>query len=791
MRMTHLRSLRLWLLTATAGAVALLAAPRSPSHGGWASPWSELWLVSIAAAACLVLSMVLVVVGWQRRIAELALLGTALGVLSAICVVAALATPGAVDGSSNLSYTASMLELPAALVAGAPMLQPRARLSLWIALRWRGWTVAWLLGSGIALAAAWLTPDHLLAGPGSPLEGVAMAASLAGAGLLARRYLHLYRVGHDRGSLLTGAAIAYLAGIKLVSITFAASSAAWWLAHGLDAAAILVAVFGGLRLAKSHRSVAEVLAPIVTRDPLSALEIGLTPEVHAFVAALARKDQTTRDHVVRVAELTTRAAMRANFSATRLREAGLAALLHDIGKLVVPSSVLSKAGKLTDEEFAEIKTHSARGSALLRSTETLSGVADLVRWHHERYDGRGYPDGLRGGEIPFAVALISVCDAWDAMTNDRPYRSSMSAGQARAILTEGAGSQWTPQAVELVLTELAAGTATSAFASAGQGARDAEAPLVESVCADALAVPGNTSSERAGARLELERSNRRFRAVFERAPVGILLVDVHGMIREVNSALALLVGLAPSNLRETAALELVARSDVSSARRLAEGLQTHPQACQECDLSLRHATGVEVAAHVIATAVEEDDGSPCYLVQVLDRTEQRRVEQELRRLALVDELTGLCNRRGLLELGDKVLRRARLDKSPVWGIFVDLDGLKLINDECGHAAGDFALIDLGSVLADAFPEPDVVARIGGDEFFVLSSGKAEEPETISARVNEGLSARVRTYKRDYGLSVSIGIAVAPGIDESIGELVSRADLGMYGDKRRLAGSARS
>ncbi len=116
--------------------------------------------------------------------------------------------------------------------------------------------------------------------------------------------------------------------------------------------------------------------------------------------------------------------------------------------------MLLKAGPLTPEEFAVIEDHTIRGAALMRMSPLLAPVADLVRWHHERADGTGYPDGLGGDRIPLEVSVISVCDAWDAMTNSRQYRSAMTREQARQILLDGAGSHWHPRAVAVVVAEL-------------------------------------------------------------------------------------------------------------------------------------------------------------------------------------------------------------------------------------------------------------------------------------------------------------------------------------------------
>jgi HD-GYP domain-containing protein (c-di-GMP phosphodiesterase class II) len=188
-----------------------------------------------------------------------------------------------------------------------------------------------------------------------------------------------------------------------------------------------------------------------------ALELGLTPIVHRFVAALEQKDPVTREHVVRVAELAMRCGKRAGFGPDRLRALGLGALLHDIGKLNAPLEILSKPGALTEDEFEVMKLHTVWGQAMLDPWPMLAPAACLVRWHHERADGRGYPDAIIADELPLEVGLISVCDAWDAMTSDRPYREGMEEALAMHILHDGAGAQWRADAVRILTDELRAG----------------------------------------------------------------------------------------------------------------------------------------------------------------------------------------------------------------------------------------------------------------------------------------------------------------------------------------------
>ncbi|MCY0869570.1 MAG: HD domain-containing protein, partial [Firmicutes bacterium] len=169
-----------------------------------------------------------------------------------------------------------------------------------------------------------------------------------------------------------------------------------------------------------------------------------------LAAALDARDPYTAGHSVRVAHYAVQIARRAELADSVTADLRRSALLHDIGKIGVRDAVLLKDGKLTEDEFAQIKRHPELGEAILLQVQPQDAMAPLlpgVRSHHERWDGKGYPDGLEGERIPLFGRILAVADAFDAMTSDRPYRKGMPIGRARAILMEGAGSQWDAQFV--------------------------------------------------------------------------------------------------------------------------------------------------------------------------------------------------------------------------------------------------------------------------------------------------------------------------------------------------------
>ena len=127
------------------------------------------------------------------------------------------------------------------------------------------------------------------------------------------------------------------------------------------------------------------------------------------------------------------------------------ALIHDVGKIGVPDAVINKPGKLTDDEFEKIKNHPVMGARILKTIREMPRLVTGARWHHERYDGRGYPDGLIGTDIPEEARIIAVADAYDAMTSNRSYRKGMDQSKVREQIEKGKGTQFDPQFAEIML----------------------------------------------------------------------------------------------------------------------------------------------------------------------------------------------------------------------------------------------------------------------------------------------------------------------------------------------------
>ena len=179
---------------------------------------------------------------------------------------------------------------------------------------------------------------------------------------------------------------------------------------------------------------------------------GSSAEVVAALAqALEERDQYTGEHSESVVDLTARVAEALALDAEEVKIIRSAALLHDIGKVGIPDEILNKQGPLDDREWEVMRQHPAIGERILRAIPGMGAVARIVRHEHERWDGGGYPDGLSGEEIPIGARIILACDAYHAMTSDRPYREAMSHHLAMSELTQNAGSQFDPKVIEALV----------------------------------------------------------------------------------------------------------------------------------------------------------------------------------------------------------------------------------------------------------------------------------------------------------------------------------------------------
>jgi putative two-component system response regulator len=174
----------------------------------------------------------------------------------------------------------------------------------------------------------------------------------------------------------------------------------------------------------------------------------------SLARAVEAKDSSTESHTERVARAARSLGAAVGISGEMLENLYLGGVIHDIGKIGVPDALLLKPGPLDPDELTLMRTHVLIGEDIVRPLRSASGLIPIVRHHHERWDGRGYPDGLRGEDIPLPARIVAICDAYDSMVSDRPYRRALSPDRASEVLREGAGSQWDARLVALFLGQV-------------------------------------------------------------------------------------------------------------------------------------------------------------------------------------------------------------------------------------------------------------------------------------------------------------------------------------------------
>ena len=213
-----------------------------------------------------------------------------------------------------------------------------------------------------------------------------------------------------------------------------------------DHVELLVRLHGVTRLNR-YRRIAEQRRELENLH--GELLIAYDKTIQGWSDALDLRDKETEGHTQRVAEKTMNLAQAAGLDDEALRHIWRGALLHDVGKLGIPDSILLKTDRLTEDEWRIMRKHPNHAYEWLRDIEYLQPAIDIPYCHHEKWDGSGYPRGLKGEEIPIAARLFSIIDVWDALTSDRPYRKAMSRTEAYEFILSQSGKHFDPQVVEL------------------------------------------------------------------------------------------------------------------------------------------------------------------------------------------------------------------------------------------------------------------------------------------------------------------------------------------------------
>jgi diguanylate cyclase (GGDEF)-like protein/PAS domain S-box-containing protein len=285
----------------------------------------------------------------------------------------------------------------------------------------------------------------------------------------------------------------------------------------------------------------------------------------------------------------------------------------------------------------------------------------------------------------------------------------------------------------------------------------------------------------------LRETEAHFRNAFDYAAIGMALVSPQGAWLRVNRSLCELIGYSEHELLDSNFQAVTHAEDLGNDLANLYRLMQDETPTSQVEKRYVHRMGQIVWALNSVSLVRDTDNNPVHFIfQIQDITERKRAEAALQSLSLVDELTGLYNRRGFLAATDQHLMSIRRNEKVPVILYGDLDGLKEINDSMGHHEGDRALVTAAELFRDTFRNSDIVARLGGDEFVVLAAlDPTEEAETLTRRLQDKFTVNNNRRHRPYDLSISVGLAhFDDDENHSIEELMARADRAMYEDKRR-------
>jgi len=551
--------------------------------------------------------------------------------------------------------------------------------------------------------------------------------------------------------------------------------------------------------------------------------------IEALALAIEAKDHTTHEHLQRVRVYAIEVGKELGVTGPELEALHAAALLHDIGKLAVPEHIISKPGRLTPEEFEKMKIHTLVGAEILERVRFPYPVVPIVRAHHEKWDGSGYPLGLKGAEIPIGARILSAVDYLDALASDRQYRRALPLKEVMQKLASESGKSFDPKVVETLhrryehLEEMAI----------AKSVEDPNAPLSTAIKIERGLEPA-AGFEKARAQDYAGRENtflssiaaarQEAQALFELSQdlgaslslgetLSVFSVKLKPMVPY--DAIAIYVRreeeLVPEfvngdNYRLFSSLRIpvgqglsgwVAQNRkpiINGNPSVEPGYLNDPTKFS----SLRSALavpleGVAGIIGVLALYRAERDGFTSDHLRILLAVsgkmalaiENALKYQQAENSATTDYLTGLPNARSLFLQLDRELARCKRDNTSLTVMVSDMDGFKQINDRFGHLEGNRVLRLFAQALKDSCREYDYVARMGGDEFVVIAPGLGADAAGKRAEHMRALARHAgQEVCNEEILSLSVGRAVFPDDGNDAEQLLSEADRRMYIEKQK-------
>ncbi len=504
--------------------------------------------------------------------------------------------------------------------------------------------------------------------------------------------------------------------------------------------------------------------------------------------ALELRDEDTMGHTERVVSLAVSLGRLLGLPSEELMHLEWGAYVHDLGKIGVPDAVLRKPGPLSPEEWRLMQRHPEQGYALLQRLLFLSRSLDVVRFHHERFDGKGYPIGLGGNEIPLLARIFAVADAYDAMTNDRPYRRAMTGDEALTEIRRNRGSQFDPAVVDalLELPDAERSPMRRVPQSISREAQQDAAPL---------AGGGETLlqfAEMAGAVLRasdlpnaLETVVAEIEHRFGYPSCAVLLAETEGQSMQLAAQRGFQAGQGLFGDPGIVVAQAVDAATPIYARDIGTP-PAHHHVRSELALPL---TLDGVVLGVLDVGSPEPDAFPDPVRSVLEAfamlvsftIERSRRDAELQRLALTDQVTGLGNQRALMDAAERELARSARHGTSVSILSLHLDQFADLHRQ-SRQHSEAALRTVARLLHQACRKEDVAGRRDGGEYVVVLPETAKVGALLVAeRIRADLA---RLTNALGGLSISVGVASLPDDGQELPHLLEAADQAMYRALRR-------
>ncbi|MDQ4122767.1 MAG: diguanylate cyclase [Acidobacteriota bacterium] len=541
--------------------------------------------------------------------------------------------------------------------------------------------------------------------------------------------------------------------------------------------------------------------------------------VQTLAAAVDAREQTSPGHTRRVQIYAVGLANALRLPADDVKALEAAALLHDIGKLAVPDHILNKPGRLSRPEMDKVKVHAVVGADILKKVDFPYPVVPTVLYHHERWDGDGYPEGLCGEEIPLTARVLAIADAYDSMREPRSYRPALDRDDARRALLAGAGAQFDPRLVDVFLrnakifeNEIETAGVGHEFESLEKGTKNELRTLGDS----SLAVNYFEEIKRANlevfalydlarassSSLNLEETVSFFvEKVQQLVPLDTCVVYLFNEARETAVAVHT-IGKNAAILRNrkvkpgegVVGFVLKNQKSVCSVSPTLDFGQEYLEIAQDyttmAALPLKSGDKLVGAIAVYSENLLGYEEEHLRLLETVSHIAANAIwrtiqHAETESRALTDPMTGLPNARCLQLHFEKEAARSKRSNRPFQVVMLDLDEFKAVNDTFGHKVGDLLLKEISKVMRAQLREYDFLARYAGDEFVAVVPEAAGFPiEELCHRIEEA----VLNFSLPVGgkgaarVGISIGAACYPRDGETLDQVLIAADHNMYQTK---------